>query len=104
MAPIGNDGSPPADARPRLIRQTFLPPEFVELVAPPLKVGFYSGTKLRPWREKSKQSTTLILFIIGIVGVLAGVGGAIARDTSPVVSGFLSGTQWFMLGSTFWCR
>ncbi|KAK2589938.1 hypothetical protein QQS21_012383 [Conoideocrella luteorostrata] len=79
MAANGDDGPLPSPIHTQQ-RPGFLPPQFVELVAPPLKVGVYSGT----------------------VGVLAGVGGAIARDTSPVASGFLSGVQWFMLGSSYW--
>ncbi|ATY60050.1 hypothetical protein A9K55_006363 [Cordyceps militaris] len=61
-------------------RQGFFSPEVAELVFPPLKVGFWAGT----------------------AGVLAGVGGAIARDTSPVISGSVTGIQWFTLGTTFW--
>ncbi|KAG6004471.1 hypothetical protein E4U21_001043 [Claviceps maximensis] len=79
MAANGGDSSPANSVR-RQQRPGFFPPQVVDLVAPPLKVGLYSGT----------------------VGVLAGVGGAIARDTSPVASGFFSGVQWFMLGSSFW--
>ncbi|KAG5934358.1 hypothetical protein E4U53_000710 [Claviceps sorghi] len=75
-----DDNSPPANAVGRRQRPGFFPPQVVDLVAPPLKVGLYSGT----------------------VGILAGIGGAIARDTSPVASGFFSGVQWFMLGSSFW--
>ncbi|KID75049.1 uncharacterized protein G6M90_00g056420 [Metarhizium brunneum] len=78
MASNGDDRTPNMQRRPQ--RPGFFPPEFVELVVPPLKVGVYSGT----------------------AGVLAGVGGAIARDTSPVASGVFSGVQWFMLGSSFW--
>ncbi|KAG6020657.1 hypothetical protein E4U41_002769 [Claviceps citrina] len=74
------DESPPTHAVRRQQRPGFFPPQVVDLVAPPLKVGVYSGT----------------------VGILAGVGGAIARDTSPVASGIFSGVQWFMLGSSFW--
>lgn len=79
MAANGDD-VPSINSGRRQRRQGFLPPQLVELVAPPLKVGLYSGT----------------------VGILAGVGGAIARDTSPVASGFFSGVQWFMLGSSYW--
>lgn len=35
---------------------------------------------------------------------MAGVAGAIARDTSPVASGAVTGFQWFALGGSFWCR
>lgn len=34
---------------------------------------------------------------------MAGVAGAIARDTSPVASGAVTGFQWFALGGSFWC-
>ncbi|QUC22015.1 uncharacterized protein UV8b_06256 [Ustilaginoidea virens] len=78
MASGGADASNGSPVRRQ--RPGFLPPLFVELVAPPLKVGAYAGT----------------------FGVLAGVGGAIARDASPVASGFSSGVQWFMLGSSYW--
>ncbi|OAA74193.1 hypothetical protein ISF_01094 [Cordyceps fumosorosea ARSEF 2679] len=61
-------------------RQTFFSPELAELVFPPFKVGFWAGT----------------------AGVLAGVGGAIARDTNPFISGSVTGIQWFTLGTTFW--
>ncbi|KAM3522604.1 hypothetical protein MY4038_008554 [Beauveria bassiana] len=61
-------------------RQGFFSPELTELVFPPFRVGFWAGT----------------------VGVLAGVGGAIARDTNPVISGSITGIQWFTLGTTFW--
>lgn len=40
----------------------------------------------------------------GAAGVLAGVAGAIARDTSPVASGAVTGFQWFALGGSFWCK
>ncbi|KAG5972175.1 hypothetical protein E4U55_000882, partial [Claviceps digitariae] len=79
MAADGNDGSP-ANSMRRQPRPGFFPPHVIDLVAPPLKVGLYSGT----------------------AGIFAGVGGAIARDTSPLASGIFSGVQWFMLGSSFW--
>ncbi|OAA38342.1 hypothetical protein NOR_06732 [Metarhizium rileyi] len=78
MASNGDGNATNTTRRPQ--RPGFLPPELLELVVPPLKVGVYSGT----------------------AGVLAGVGGAIARDTSPVASGLFSGVQWFMLGSSYW--
>lgn len=34
--------------------------------------------------------------------MLAGVGGAIARDTNPVVNGFTTGVQWAGLGTGFY--
>ncbi|UNI16398.1 hypothetical protein JDV02_002833 [Purpureocillium takamizusanense] len=57
-----------------------LPREVMELLVPPVKVGAWTGA----------------------VGVLAGVGGAIARDTNPFASGILSGAQWFTLGTSYW--
>lgn len=45
----------------------------------------------------------LNLTTLGGAGVLAGVGGAIARDTNPFASGVLSGVQWFTLGTSYWC-
>ncbi|CEJ90635.1 hypothetical protein VHEMI06403 [[Torrubiella] hemipterigena] len=38
----------------------------------------------------------------GAAGVVAGIAGSIARETSPVRGGFVSGAQWFTLGGTFW--
>ncbi|KYK61850.1 hypothetical protein DCS_02994 [Drechmeria coniospora] len=61
-------------------RRGLLPPEVVELLLPPVKVGTWSGA----------------------AGILAGVGGAIARDTNPFASGVLSGVQWFTLGTSYW--
>lgn len=43
------------------------------------------------------------MYIQGAAGVMAGVAGAIARDTSPVASGAVTGFQWFALGGSFWC-
>lgn len=63
-------------------RRGFFSQDLIDLVVPPFKVGVWTGT----------------------AGVLAGVGGAIARDTSPVASGIVTGIQWFTLGGTFWCR
>ncbi|PNY27020.1 Uncharacterized protein TCAP_03050 [Tolypocladium capitatum] len=61
-------------------RRGLLPLEVMDLLVPPVKVGAWSGG----------------------VGVLAGVGGAIARDTNPFASGVLSGVQWFTLGTSYW--
>ncbi|KAM0513407.1 hypothetical protein ACHAPE_007871 [Trichoderma viride] len=57
-----------------------IPPELVDLLVTPVQVGAWSG----------------------VVGVMAGVAGAIARDTSPVASGAVTGFQWFALGGSFW--
>ncbi|POR33113.1 Uncharacterized protein TPAR_06692 [Tolypocladium paradoxum] len=70
---------PGASTRQRQTRG-LLPPEVMELLVPPVKVGAWSGG----------------------AGVLAGVGGAIARDTNPFASGVLSGVQWFALGTSYW--
>ncbi|KAJ6784138.1 hypothetical protein PWT90_04168 [Aphanocladium album] len=61
-------------------RQGFFSPDLVELVFQPFRVGFWTGT----------------------AGVLAGVGGGIARDVNPVISGTTTGLQWAALGTTFW--
>lgn len=39
---------------------------------------------------------------LGAGGIVAGIAGSIARESSPVTGGFVSGVQWFALGSTFW--
>ncbi|KAL7957784.1 hypothetical protein V8C34DRAFT_284793 [Trichoderma compactum] len=61
-------------------KRGILPPEIRDLVVAPVKVGSFTGA----------------------AGVLAGVAGAIARDTSPVASGAVTGFQWFALGGSFW--
>lgn len=88
------------DGRPQ--RPGFMPPGFADLVVPPLKVGVYSGMLNYCYSPYINRHPPLTRFT-GTAGVLAGVGGAIARDTNPVTSGALSGVQWFMLGSSYWC-
>ncbi|KAL7791891.1 hypothetical protein V8C37DRAFT_381668 [Trichoderma ceciliae] len=61
-------------------KRGILPPEIIDLMVSPVKVGTWSGA----------------------AGVMAGVAGAIARDTSPVASGAVTGFQWFALGGSFW--
>ncbi|KAL7918491.1 hypothetical protein ACQKWADRAFT_304019 [Trichoderma austrokoningii] len=61
-------------------KRGLIPPELVDLMVTPIQVGAWSGA----------------------VGVMAGVAGAIARDTSPVASGAVTGFQWFALGGSFW--
>ncbi|OTA03959.1 hypothetical protein A9Z42_0044900 [Trichoderma parareesei] len=61
-------------------RRGILPPEIIDLMVAPAKVGTWTGA----------------------AGVMAGVAGAIARDTSPVASGAVTGFQWFALGGSFW--
>ncbi|UKZ79459.1 hypothetical protein TrVFT333_007214 [Trichoderma virens FT-333] len=61
-------------------KRGILPPEIIDLMVAPVKVGTWTGA----------------------AGVLAGVAGAIARDTSPVASGAVTGFQWFALGGSFW--
>ncbi|KAL7935179.1 hypothetical protein V8C35DRAFT_298711 [Trichoderma chlorosporum] len=62
------------------MKRGILPPEIMDLMVAPIKVGTWTGA----------------------AGVLAGVAGAIARDTSPVASGAVTGFQWFALGGSFW--
>ncbi|KFA52916.1 hypothetical protein S40293_00879 [Stachybotrys chartarum IBT 40293] len=38
----------------------------------------------------------------GTVGVFAGIGGAIAKDISPVIGGMFTGFQWFTVGGSYW--
>ncbi|KOS16785.1 hypothetical protein ESCO_004650 [Escovopsis weberi] len=72
---------PHAGAAPqRSGRRGLLPPEIADMMVAPAKVGAWSGT----------------------AGALAGVAGAIGRDTNVVASGIVSGAQWFALGGTFW--
>ncbi|KAH6603509.1 hypothetical protein Trco_008284 [Trichoderma cornu-damae] len=61
-------------------KRGLLPPEIIGLMVSPIKVGAWSGA----------------------AGVMAGVAGAIARDTNPVASGAVTGFQWFALGGSFW--
>ncbi|RFU75855.1 beta-ketoacyl synthase [Trichoderma arundinaceum] len=61
-------------------KRGLLPPEIIDLMVSPIKVGTWSGA----------------------AGVMAGVAGAIARDTNPVFSGAVTGFQWFALGGSFW--
>ncbi|PTB66506.1 hypothetical protein BBK36DRAFT_1201419 [Trichoderma citrinoviride] len=61
-------------------KRGILPPEIIDLMVAPVKVGTWTGA----------------------AGVMAGVAGAIARDTSPVASGAVTGVQWFALGGSFW--
>ncbi|KAH0490395.1 hypothetical protein TgHK011_001866 [Trichoderma gracile] len=61
-------------------KRGILPPEIIDLMVAPVKVGTWTGA----------------------AGVMAGVAGAIARDTSPVASGAVTGFQWFALGGSFW--
>ncbi|KND89078.1 hypothetical protein TOPH_06280, partial [Tolypocladium ophioglossoides CBS 100239] len=76
---VQDEPQPGSSTRQRQ-RRGLLPPEVMELLIPPVKVGAWTGG----------------------AGVLAGVGGAIARDTNPLASGVLSGVQWFTLGTSYW--
>ncbi|KAG6312676.1 hypothetical protein E4U22_001640, partial [Claviceps purpurea] len=58
----------------------FFPPEVLDLMMPPLKVGACTGT----------------------AGIFGGMAGAILRDTNVFISASSSGIQFFMLGSGFW--
>ncbi|KAG5945350.1 hypothetical protein E4U60_005296 [Claviceps pazoutovae] len=58
----------------------FFPPEVLDLMIPPLKVGACTGT----------------------AGIFGGMAGAILRDTNVFISASSSGIQFFMLGSGFW--
>ncbi|KAK5997566.1 hypothetical protein PT974_02929 [Cladobotryum mycophilum] len=75
-----NPESRPGGTSQQPKRRGILPPEVMDLMVAPVKVGAWSGG----------------------AGALAGVAGAIARDTNPFASGILSGAQWFTLGGTFW--
>ncbi|KJZ74765.1 hypothetical protein HIM_05882 [Hirsutella minnesotensis 3608] len=77
--PDKNETRPPYPAHGRQSKGV-LSPEVRELVFPPLKFGAWTGT----------------------AGIIAGVGGAIARDASPLLNGAVSGTQFFVLGSSYW--
>ncbi|KAL2206401.1 hypothetical protein CC79DRAFT_1334696 [Sarocladium strictum] len=57
-----------------------LPPEFVDIMVPPLKVGAWSGG----------------------FGAFTGVAFAIGQDVSLAQAGVMNGVHWFTLGSTFW--
>ncbi|KAI9148022.1 hypothetical protein HJFPF1_11843 [Paramyrothecium foliicola] len=61
-------------------RRGFVPTEITELLYPSFKVGAWTGS----------------------AGVLAGVGGSIAKDTNPFIGGTLTGISWFTLGGTYW--
>lgn len=41
---------------------------------------------------------------IGGAGAFTGVGAAILSDASPIASGIMTGTQWAVLGTTYWCE
>ncbi|KAL7945829.1 hypothetical protein V8C42DRAFT_321685 [Trichoderma barbatum] len=74
------DSSSGAVQQQQRTKRGILPPEIIDLMVSPIKVGTWTGT----------------------AGVMAGVAGAIARDTSPVASGAVTGFQWFALGGSFW--
>lgn len=84
-------------------RRGILPPEIIELIVAPVKVGSFTGKFLilHSWQTIPFGSN---MYKQGAAGVLAGVAGAIARDTSPVASGAVTGFQWFALGGSFWCK
>lgn len=82
-------------------KQGFFSPELAELIFPPFKVGFWAG--MWSWRQTRREDANSS-GSTGTAGVLAGVGGAIARETNPILSGSVTGIQWFTLGTTFWCR
>ncbi|KAL9473968.1 hypothetical protein ACSS6W_008348 [Trichoderma asperelloides] len=79
---MSDKSEPPSGAIQQQQRKKrgLLSPELVDLMVTPIQVGAWSGA----------------------AGVMAGVAGAIARDTSPVASGAVTGFQWFALGGSFW--
>ena len=40
---------------------------------------------------------------LGGAGAFTGVGAAILQDASPAKSGIMTGAQWAVLGTTYWC-
>lgn len=40
---------------------------------------------------------------LGGAGAFTGVGAAILQDASLAKSGIMTGTQWAVLGTTYWC-
>ncbi|PNP50166.1 hypothetical protein THARTR1_09155 [Trichoderma harzianum] len=84
-------------------KRGILPPELIDLIVAPVKVGSFTGKLLilHSWQTIFFGSN---MCKQGAAGVLAGVAGAIARDTSPVASGAVTGFQWFALGGSFWCK
>lgn len=71
----------PSQAQPSSMkRKGLLPPEFVDIMVPPLKVGAWSGG----------------------FGAFTGVAFGIGQDISLAQAGFMNGMHWFTLGTTFW--
>ncbi|PHH87048.1 hypothetical protein CDD83_9387 [Cordyceps sp. RAO-2017] len=70
------DAPRPAPRQPRGL----FPPEVVDFLVPPLKVGAWSA----------------------LPGVATGVGYAIARDINPFASGAMTGGRWFAFGTSYW--
>ncbi|KAH6664362.1 hypothetical protein F5X68DRAFT_265888 [Plectosphaerella plurivora] len=62
-------------------RRGLFPPELHDILSPSLKLGGMTGT----------------------VGAITGFAAGTIRDTgTPVLFGFATGVQWFMLGSSYW--
>ncbi|KAF3808540.1 Vegetative incompatibility protein HET-E-1, partial [Colletotrichum gloeosporioides] len=61
-------------------RRGLLPPELVDLMGPPLKVGALTGS----------------------IGLFSGIAAGIIRDSTPALFAIASGIQWFALGSSYW--
>jgi hypothetical protein len=52
--------------------------------------------------NETLYSSAKVGFWAGSAGVVAGVGGAIVKDTNPFIGGSLNGISWFTLGGTYW--
>ena len=102
QSPDTQQGGAPQQSK----RRGLLPPEVMDLMIAPVKVGAWSGKPIATRVCLRHAKTALKMGInsrSGTAGALAGVAGAIAKDTNPVASGIVSGAQWFALGGTFWC-
>ena len=96
----------PSDGSGQRKGRGLMPPEIVDFLLPPLQFGGYCGENfITPISGKRSENPLLTIWIyLGGAGAFTGVGAGILSDASPLVSGIMTGTQWAVLGTTYWCK
>lgn len=95
------NGIPPQDAAQKRQPRGLIPPEIIALVVPPVQVGTWCGKSLS---SSNVLPATISDSLLGGAGASVGMVAAILRDASPWMSAAMTGTQWAVLGSTYWCK
>jgi hypothetical protein len=87
--------------RQRRPRQSFLPPEMMEILVPSLKAGIGAGKSFTKWTICSLLLPSLTLRV-GAGGLFVGCVGGIAAGQPVGLFAVASGFQWFTLGSSYY--